>query len=523
MTGSSQKVDAVVVGSGFGGSIAACRLAQAGRTVVVLERGHRYHAADFPRDITNIDALLWRRKRSGQATGLYDVRFFSALGCVVAAGVGGGSLIYANIHVRPDPLIFDDPRWPDGTDRANLDPYYDCVADMLKVAPLPASLALPKREVFHGAADHLGREVFDPDQAVHWPSHPSAGTPPPDACRFVAECEFGCRVGAKRTVDRTYLAEAETHGATVRPGRLVVGLRQVAGGYQVIHRDLVTGVEEVTVGRRVVLAAGTLGTNELLLRSRDQQRSLPALSPMLGHGFSANGDFLGSIHKAAIDFEPHFGPDVTSVMRFFDHPPEFTLAAPTFNEPVMKALAAMGQPSARILRPIAPLLWRALPRLLPWLFAHSALSKPLTLLAPGKLEWRESTNLFAIGRDNAGGRLCLTGRGLDVLWDYHAENAALVKRIQHAMEEICDFYGGRFAPVVIWNAFRRTFTVHPLGGCRLSADASQGVVSVHGEVHGYPGLFVADGSVVPTSLGFHPAMTISALAERTAAAAVASY
>ncbi len=523
MIGTSRQVDAVVVGSGFGGSIAACRLAQSGRTVVVLERGHRYHAADFPRDITNTDALLWRRKRSGQATGLYDVRFFSALGCVVAAGVGGGSLIYANIHVRPDAMIFDDPRWPDGTNRATLDPYYDRVAEMLKVAPVPASLPLPKREVFHSAAGHLGREVFDPDQAVQWPSHPSAGAPPPDTCRFLAECEFGCRVGAKRTMDKTYLAEAESHGATVRPGRLVVGLRAVTDGYEVIHRDLMTGVEEVTVGRRVVLAAGTLGTNELLLRSRDRQRSLPALSPALGQGFSSNGDFLGSIHKAAIDFEPHRGPDVTSVMRFFDHPPEFTLAAPTFNEPVMAALAAMGQPSARILRPIAPLLWRALPSLLPWMFAHSALCKPLSLLAPGKLEWRESTNLFAIGRDNAGGRLCLTSRGLDVVWHYRSENAALVNRIQHAMEEICDFYGGRFAPMVIWNAFRRTFTVHPLGGCRLSADQSHGVVSAYGEVHGYPGLFVADGSVVPTSLGFHPAMTISALAERTAAAAVASY
>jgi len=282
----------------------------------------------------------------------------------------------------------------------------------------------------------------------------------------------------------------------------------------------VTGAEEVTVGRRVVVAAGTLGTNELLLRARD---SLPRLSPMLGHGFSANGDFLGSIHKANMDIAPNHGPDVTSVMRFFDQAPEFTLAAPTFNEPVMKALASMGQPSARVLRPIAPLLWRLMPRVLPWLFAHAWLSKPLTYLAPGELDWRRSTILFAIGRDNAGGRLQLTRCGLNVSWEYRSENAALIDRMQQAMAQVAAVYGGSFAPIVTWNAFRRIFSVHPLGGCRLSTGPAQGVVSSHGEVHGYPGLFVADGSVVPTAIGFHPAMTISALAERTAEAVVASY
>jgi cholesterol oxidase len=378
---------------------------------------------------------------------------------------------------------------------------------------------MPKRERFRYAAEQLGRPVFDPDEAVHWPAvavHPTLTRHKP--CEFLAECEFGCQVGAKRTADTTYLADAEEHGAIVRPGRLVVGLRAVNDGYAVIHRNVITGAEEVTVAKRVVLAAGTLGTNELLLRCRDEYKTLPSLSRALGQGFSANGDFLGSIHRTGMDLSPNFGPDVTSVMQFFDEAPEFTLAAPTFNEPVMKALSALGQPSGRVLHPIAPALWRLLPWAVPQMFAHGLLSKPLKYLAPGKLDWRRSTNLFAIGRDNANGRLRLTRRGIDLTWDYRGENAELIERQQQAMGALTDYYGGTFAPLIFWNAFRRIVTVHPLGGCGMASTPKDGVVSPEGQVHGYPGLFIADGSVVPTSIGFHPAMTISALAERTSEA-----
>lgn len=511
--------DVVVIGSGFGGSIAACRLAQAGHSVIVLERGRRYRPQDFPRDVTDVDSLLWRPTARPQARGLYDLRFFSPLACVAAAGVGGGSLIYANIHIRPDATIFDDHRWPDDISRGSLDRYYDRVAEMLQIAPVPTSVTLPKRNAFHAAASRLNRAAFDPDQAVHWPDHPSPHVHQEGTCRYCAECEFGCRFGAKRTTDRTYLAEAERFGAQVRPGQLVASIWPHSGGYRVVHRNMDTGASEETWGRRVVIAAGTMGTNELLLNNRDRYRSLPAVSPALGHGFSANGDFIGSIQSAQTPLDPHRGPDVTSVMRFFDQPPEFTLAAPTFNASVMEVLASMGQPSGRALRPIAPLLWAVLPRALPWAMARGLLSRPSPLPAPHKGDWRRSINLFTIGRDNAGGRLHLNHRrGLDVDWDYRTENAALITGMQTAMAQVAHAYGGTFSPNIIWNAFRRILTFHPLGGCRLSADPASGVVSPSGEVHGYPGLFIADGSVVPTSIGFHPVMTISALAERTAEA-----
>jgi cholesterol oxidase len=133
------------------------------------------------------------------------------------------------------------------------------------------------------------------------------------------------------------------------------------------------------------------------------------------------------------------------------------------------------------------------------------------------------TNLFCIGRDNGGGQVSLGPRGLDITWAYDRENAALISRMESAMAQVAAAYGGTFATLATWNVFRRIISVHALGGCHLSETPATGVVSLHGEVHGYPGLFIADGSVVPASLGFHPVMTIAALAERTAEAVALSF
>jgi cholesterol oxidase len=511
--------EAVVVGSGFGGSIAALRLAQAGRSVLVLERGRRYLPGAFPRDPRDLPRVLWDHPRRPERRGLFDLRFNSGLATLTAAGVGGGSLIYAGIHIRPDAWVFEDPRWPPAITRAALDPCFDRVAAALSLAPLPPAQAVRKRDAFRAVAAGLRREVFDPDEAITWPgAWPAAG-----GCRLVAECEFGCQHGAKNTLDRTYLAEAERLGATVRAGALVRHLEPAGAGYRVHYADVASGTRASVSAARVVLAAGTLGTNEILLRSRDLARTLPRLSTALGRGFSGNGDLIGSVSGCAAPLEPWHGPDVTSVMRWTDAAPEFTLAAPTFSRAVMAALAAAPEPPA-FLRPLAPLLWPALGRLVPWALGRGLLGRPGR--APRRRRGAEPerlTFLFAIGRDDAGGVLRLRRGRLDVEWRYAARNRALTARQRAAMREVAGLYGGRFAEIFTWSAFGRPFSVHPLGGCALSESPRDGVVSVDGEAHGHPGLFVADGSVVPTSIGFHPAMTIAGLSERIADAAVASF
>ncbi len=513
-----QFLDAVVIGSGFGGSINALRLAESGQSVLVLERGRRYLPGEFPRDVRDTDALLWRYPQRERSTGLYDIRFFSSLAALVASGVGGGSLVYANINIRPDTSVFDDPRWPAEIGRPGLDPYYDRVARELGVAPLPKEIELPKRDAFRAAAERSGQLVFDPDQAVSWSDPGEAGR---ERCQLVAECEFGCQHGAKNSLDFNYLAAAERHGAEVRTGALATGIEPCEHGYRVRYRDVHSGEQRAVEASRVVLAAGTLGTNELLLRCRDVDRTLPDLSPRLGHGYSANGDFLGSIVGSEIDLDPWHGPDVTSVISYFDGEPPFTLAAPTYNRAVMAVLTSLGQGKGRLSRPLAGLLWPLLGRLLPLALRLGLLSKPLRVPWRAPADPDRTTFLFAIGRDDAGGVLRLRRGRLDLEWDYAARNQSLVEGMTAAMTEVNREYGGSFSPLFTWLLFRRIATVHSLGGCQLADSPERGVVSNDGEAFAYPNLFIADGSVVPTSIGFHPAMTISALAERTAERIVA--
>jgi cholesterol oxidase len=520
MNANHERFDAIIIGSGFGGSINALRLAQAGKSVLVLERGKRYKPGEFPRDVTDVNSLFWRHPARPESRGLYDVRFLSGIATVVASGVGGGSLVYANIHIRPDSIVFDDPRWPGAINRQSLDPYYDKVGAMLEVAPIPDYIKLVKRDAYREAAKKTGHQVFDPDMAVRWKGPAEPGREP---CRLVAECEFGCQYGAKNTLDFNYLAQAESLGARIRPGCLVTRIESSNKAFSVVYTDLATGSSASVSGTRVVIAAGTLGTNEILLRCRDVFRTLPDLSRKLGHGYSGNGDFLGSIQNSKTDLHPWEGPDVTSVIRYFDSAPGFTMAAPTFNRKTMEVLASLGQGTGKFLRPFSSLLWPLMGKLTPWAFKRGLLSRPSKLPARNAGDPARMTNLFAIGRDNGNGRIVLKGNRIDIKWDYERENRELIDKMKTAMREVSDVYGGTFAPLISWSIFHRIITVHSLGGCHLSDSAETGVVSPDGEVHGYPGLFVADGSVIPTSIGFHPVMTISAVSERIAEAVVSSY
>ncbi|MBM9500875.1 GMC family oxidoreductase [Leptospira sp. 201903071] len=516
-----QQYDAVVIGSGFGGSISALRLSEKGQKVLVLERGKKYTPGMFPRDVQNVNNLLWRYPKKKKSLGLYELNFFSGLGTVTASGLGGGSLIYANIHIRPDDAVFQDPRWPAPFNRKYLDPYYDKVASKLDVKPVPPEWDLPKRNKFKAAADLNRYSHFDPDEAVSWLK---AARPGQSACQRCAECEFGCNHGAKNTLDFNYIADAQKNGAVFQTDSLASHIApDPKGGYIVYYENTVTGEKHSVYGKRVVLSAGTLGTNRILFNSRDHYRTLPNLSKQLGNGYSGNGDFLGGIESSKTDLKPWDGPDVTTVINYFPNGFQYTMAAPTFNEPVMAVLASLGIAKPNwFLRMIGPLFWKSLKWILPLIFKKGWISKPLPPGAPGAGDPKYMTNLFAIGRDNANGRIVRCGKDIDVKWKYSKENQTLIQNMTASMQQVGDAYGGQFGPLATFLLFNRILSVHSMGGCHLGANPDKGVVSETGEVFGYKNLFVADGSVIPSSIGFHPVMTISAVAEHTAASICAN-
>ena len=518
--------DVAIIGSGFGGAISALRAAKAGRRVVVLERGRRYAPEDFPRDPFDGRRVLWRGTGRTGWRGIYDLRFLSGIATLTASGVGGGSLVYANILVRPDARIFDE-RWPAGTDLETLAPYYARVEATIRPEPLPDTVELAKERALRDAVAAMGRasDLFRPPASVDWTSD--------HGCRLLAQCEFGCPVGAKRSIDRTYLHEAQALGVTLRPDTRARTVEpRAGGGYRVHATDVVTGQAVRVDAPVVVVAAGTLGTAELLLRSRDEFRTLPRLHGRLGHGFSGNGDFIGVIRGSRADLEPEIGPDVTSVLKSFEaSSPGVTVATPTYTRPVMAVLARTARPDPD--RPVAPWLWPLLGSLVPRLIDGGPVARllraPLAALGeepdpaaverdPG-LDPGRATAVFAIGRDNANGRLVLRpGRRsthLDVTWAYEAENRALVAHQQGLLRALAAAYGGEVSSSPTWTLANRILTVHPLGGCSI-ASPGDGVAEPDGAVTGYPGLFIADGSLVPSSIGFHPALTIAALAERVA-------
>ncbi|WP_433608111.1 GMC oxidoreductase [Dactylosporangium sp. CA-139114] len=501
--------DTVVVGSGFGGAVAACRLAQAGVDVAVLERGRRWPAGSFPRELSDPDqGWLWAHEQ-----GLYDIRPYPHMLTVTAAGYGGGSLVYANVAMRAPAEVFTE-HWPAPYRRDTLDPYYDLAADMLAIRPVPpdprtGQLPPKTRLLAAGGADH---GVFLPNLAVTFgpPGLPVRNRfgATQAGCVYCGECDIGCNVGAKNSLDLTYLSLAELHGATVSTRCEVVHLEHSPGGRYRIHlRDHGRRARRTITAERVVLAAGALGSTAILLRSRDQYRTLPDLPPMLGHGYSGNGDFLAFGHGTTVPVYPDRGPTITTA-RLVD-------AGPRADRPAW-FLVEDGGYSAHLARLILALS--------PGRLAALGLTTVARALREGRhpgpvvaAAAREATDhtvvLLSMGRDHAEGRLSLRGGHLHVDWD--AAGDRLLYAAENDMAaDIARSLGGRLALPPTWRYLGQPVSVHSLGGCRIGTGPHDGVVDVDGEVFGHPGLYVFDGAILPAATGANPSHTITAVAER---------
>lgn len=514
--------DVVVVGSGFGGSVVACRLARAGRSVCVLERGRRWLGHEFPRSVGEVANAFWEQ---GRTHGFLEYLAFRRVDVIQGSGVGGGSLHYFNVNLPAPPEIFRPPVWPAAITRESLDEHYATARSVLGSAPLvpPAGRdALPERtEVFLGAAERAG---FRPELvpiAVHsGPERTIDGIGVERPCTYCGACLFGCDIGAKRSLDRNYLAFAEAAGAEVRPLHLVDSIEPGPdGGYRVRYRalgddptdDPVPG----TIGARtLVVAAGSLGSTELLLRS---QARLPHLGRALGARFSINGEFLLSYTKnvpARVD--PGVGPPITARVTATRGDLIATVEDLGLPDSLLWYLEGALPPTSRRLRRLVDALVSYVKRTAN-IGSPRGAGIPLDAITSGS-RTSHALPYLAMGTDSSDGTLSLRDGHVDVDWNMR-RNRELDRLVRDTIRELGEGAGGQFVTGVLsrW-PLRKILTAHPLGGCPMGDDPATSVVDDRGEVHGHPGLYVIDGSMIPSALAVNPSLTIAALAERSAAA-----
>ena len=519
MTEVKASYDAIVVGSGFGGGIAACRLAEANRSVCVLERGRRWGRADFPERPDQLDKFVWHPKNPG---GLFDVRLMRDVVVITAAGVGGGSLVYANVQLRAPDDVFDDPRWPDAITGGELRQWYDRTQDALEPRATPTTPVLRKVDAFAAAGRRAGKTPEKLPIAVHFGEpreNPFSGVPQ-EGCQNLARCDIGCPVHAKNTIDITYVARAESHGAEVFPlhsAERIDPPEREGGSWRVGFRDSASGRSGAVEAPTLVLAAGTVGSPRLLFANR---RRLPDLSPALGTRFSGNGDALGIAFDAQADevrdARNDFGPVMTSALNYTAD--RRLILADGGLPPGFHGILDVAR-AENVIR--GPGRWLVRLRNL---LAHAGWTDqalhPRELRSLGERRRPHTPNRDALiflmfGRDAADGRMRLTPllRRFDIRWSMDGSRALFdqLERTAHELADAADatpFYALEAGPL------GKFMTVHPLGGCPMGDDRDTSVVDDTGRVWGYPGLTVLDGSIVPTALGVNPSKTIAALAER---------
>ncbi|MFL6051480.1 MAG: FAD-dependent oxidoreductase [Actinoallomurus sp.] len=553
MTGermSSEHADVVVVGSGFGGAVAAYRLAEAGLSVVVLERGQDYPPGTFARTPAQMSRAFWDPAEG--LYGLYDVWGFRGFDSVVSSGLGGGSLIYANVLLRKDEEWFvkDQPlpgggyeTWP--VSRAELDPHYDAVEGMLGGTPYPldnpAFASTAKAHAMQDAAAELGLDWQLPSLAVSFAPTPGAepglGLPIAEApygnlhgverrtCRLCGECYLGCNDGAKNSLDHTYLSAARHHGADIRSLHEVRGIRpRPEGGYEVdyVRHDPLEKarkpVPQTISCDRLVLAAGAYGTTFLLLRDRAR---FPGLSDALGTRFSGNGDLLTFLMRATDrdrirPLDASRGPTITSAIRLPDEADGVPGAGrgayiedggyPAFVDWMIEE-ADVAHEVSRVVRLMCE-RFRAFISRAPDTNLSSELAE---LIGDGALSV-SSLPLLGMGRDVPDGVLRLRGGRLDADWTTKTSEEYFA-RLRSTMKRIAAVLGATYADNPIW--FRkRIVTVHPGGGAPMGHHRGEGVCDPVGEVHGFPGLYIADGAALPGAVGPNPSLTIAALSDR---------
>lgn len=520
-----QTFDYVIIGSGFGGSVSAMRLTEKGYSVLVLERGKRYRDQDFAHSNWIVWKYLWMP--AARCFGILQISPFRDVFVLHGAGVGGGSLGYANVLMIPDEKLFAAPAWRHLADwETILRPHYDTARRMLGVTCNPR--LWPADVTLKEIAGELGMgHTFQPTEVGTFFGEPGKEVPDPffggegparTGCIHCGGCMVGCRYNAKNTLVKNYLYLAEKRGAQVRPECEVRDIRPLPEGqpdgarYEVSYRSSTAWLfrpERRVRARNVILSAGALGTLRLLFRCRDVTRSLPDISPRLGDLVRTNSEALLGATNRRLTTDYSEGVAITSIFK----PDAVTHIEPVrypAGSDLMRLLAGPlissgGNILARFLKSAAEV------------FLHPLDFVKVHIL-PG---WaRRSTILLVMQTEDNRIKLRL-GRSLFTLFRRNLvslpdEEQTIPSKIDVGHEVTRTFARKTDAvPVGSINEglFNIPLTAHILGGCPFGRDDKEGVVDLNCQLHNYPGLYTVDGSIVPANPGVNPSLTITALAE----------
>jgi cholesterol oxidase len=531
----------VIIGSGYGGAILAARLAQ-GRSLCILERGREWIPGTFP---DNFEDIVKAARAPQRPLGLYDYHLHREVDVFVGSGLGGTSLINANVVIQPDHDLFDDPRWPaeirQDRDDGTLEGYFAGVRQMLHVEAYGEDLPALRKLEAHGKSTRArGARFAHLDVAVNlrcYDDQPNHVGVHQRLCIRCGDCVSGCNVRAKNTLYMNYLPLAKQHGAQIFTQVEVDYLAKLPNGGYVVHytyhddngRSSRPGVLRASV---VILAAGALGSAEILLRSREAGLSL---SEALGHYFSGNGDFLGAAYNSDQQ------TDVLGFGNFQDERARISVGPTILSMADYRAKPTLAEryiiEEGAIPRGLVDILRQSL-HILNFTQGEDTDAGPADYHAESQRIGRDLMNYdpkgalnhsmiyLGIGHDSAEGTLVLDHDGhVRLLWG-NAPEQAHYQTLSAEMRGHTAALGGTYIANPRWHERlgRNLVTVHPLGGCIMARDAAKGVVDHRGRVYDpscglkgiHTGLFVADGSIIPTAVGVNPLLTISALAERIA-------
>jgi cholesterol oxidase len=520
--------DFVVIGSGFGGSVSALRLAEKGYSVLVLERGKRFKDQDFPKTNWNLPKYFWLPAL--RCFGILQMSIFRDVFVLHGAGVGGGSLGYANVLMEPSDALFNNPSWKHLADwKQVLQPHYQTARRMLGVTPnprlWPADLVLKEIAselgtqstfhptsvgVFFGQPGDEGHELPDPYFDGEGPAR--------SACTHCGGCMLGCRINAKNTLEKNYLYFAEQRGVQILPECLVNDVRPLPGiqpdgaRYQVLYHSSTAWLSKPSRqirARNIVFSAGTLGTLDLLFRCRDINRSLPDISPRLGSMVRTNSEsLLGSTSR---DRQTDYSQGIAITSIFYADPV-------TTVEPVRYPAGAsfMRLLSAPMIESGDHILARFV-RVLAQVCRH-----PLDFLRTHVLPaWAQRTTIFLVMQTIDNRLHMRLGRGF---WTLFRRGLVTVQDAQNRVpskiavgHDVTRRFARRTRAIpdgsLLESLLNMPLTAHILGGCPIGLDAESGVIDLDCQVHNYPGLYVVDGSIMPGNPGVNPSLTITALAE----------